>query len=107
MHGQDRCEDDCRASAQGVVERAVQSTEQYLGALDERLNVRIDTKHPVLTWLCEYAGYMMNRLDVSVDGKTAYERCKGKKAEVLGLEFGEKVLWKSPAGAKMEKINAR
>ena len=31
----------------------------------------------------------------------------GKKAEVLGLEFGEKVLWKSPAGAKMEKLNAR
>ena len=26
---------------------------------------------------------------------------------MLGLEFGEKVLWKSPAGAKMEKINAR
>ena len=49
----------------------------------------------------------MNRLEVSVDGKTAYERCKGKKAEVLGLEFGEKVLWKSPAGAKVEKINAR
>ena len=72
----------------GIVERAVQSTEQYLrtlkSALDERMNVRIDTKHPVLTWLCEYAGYMMNRLEVSVDGKTAYERCKGKKAEVLG-----------------------
>ena len=49
----------------------------------------------------------MNRLEVSVDGKTAYERCKGKKAQVLGLEFGEKVLWKSPAGAEMEKINPR
>ena len=69
----------------GIVERAVQSTEQYLRtlkwALDARMNVRIDTKHPVLTWLCEYAGYMMNRLEVSVDGKTAYEQCKGKKAE--------------------------
>ena len=49
----------------GIVERAVQSTEQYLrtlkSALDERMNVRIDTKHPVLTWLREFAGYMMNR----------------------------------------------
>ena len=43
----------------------------------------------------------MNRLEVSVDGKTEYERCKEKKAEVLGLEFGEKVLWMSTAGANM------
>ena len=96
----------------GVVERAVQSVEQYLrtlkSALDERLGVRIATQHPILTWLCEYASTMMNRLEVSADGKTAYERCKGKKAEVLGLEFGEKVLWKySAKGPKMEKLNAR
>ena len=51
---------------------------------------------------------MINRLEVSSDGRTAYERCKGKKATVLGLEFGEKVLWKHGGGAaKMEKINAR
>ena len=43
---------------------------------------------------------------MSVDGKTAYERCKEKKAQVLGLEYAEKVLWKLPTGAKMEKINA-
>ena len=59
----------------GIVERAVQSVEQYLrtlkSALDERLGVRIATQHPILTWLCEYAGYLMNRLEVSVDGKTA------------------------------------
>ena len=96
----------------GVVERAVQSVEQYLrtlkSALDEKMAVRIDTKHPILTWLCEYAGHMMNRLEVSADGKTAYERCKGKTGEVLGFEFGEKVLWKySQGGPKMEKINAR
>ena len=96
----------------GVVERAVQSVEQVLrtlkSALDERMGVRIDTKHPVLTWMCEYASYMMNRLEVSSDGRTPYERNKGKKATVLGLEFGEKVLWKHGGGtAKMEKINAR
>ena len=83
----------------GIAERAVQSVEQYLrtlkSALDERMGVRTDTMHPVLTWLCEYGTYMMNRLEVASDGKTAYEMCKGKKADVLGLEFGEKVLWKS------------
>ena len=96
----------------GVVERAVQSLEVFLrtlkSALDDRMSVKIDTRHPVLTWLCEYASFLMNRLEVSSDGRTAYERCKGKKATVLGLEFGEKVLWKHNGGtAKMEKINAR
>ena len=94
-----------------IVERAVQSAEQFMrtlkSALDERMNFRIDTKHTAITLLCKHAGYMMNRVEVPVVGKTAHERCKGKKAEVLGLEFGEKVLSKSPAGATMEKINAR
>lgn len=27
-------------------------------------------------------------------GKTAYERMKGEKAKVQGMEFGEAVLWK-------------
>ena len=96
----------------GIIERAVQSMEQQVrtmkSALDDRMNVRIDVRHPVLPWMCEYAGYLLNRLEISADGKTAYERCKGKRAEVLGLEFGEKVLWKRSAnGRKMEKINAR
>ena len=30
------------------------------------------------------------RLEVGKDGKTAYERAKGKKATVVGIEFGEK-----------------
>ena len=71
----------------GIVERAVESTQQNLrtlkSALDERMNVRIDTKHPVLAWLCEYAGYMMNSLEVSVGGKRLQvERRKGPRGLV-------------------------
>ena len=44
----------------GIAERAVQSVEQFVrtlkSALDERMAVKIGTFHPVLTWLCEYAG---------------------------------------------------
>ena len=95
----------------GVVERAVQAVEQNLRAntssLDERFGVRVDVQHPVLTWLCEYVSYMMNRLEVASDGKTPYERVKGKRADVAGLEFGEKVLWKYSPGKRMENMNAR
>ena len=96
----------------GVIERAVQSMEQQVrtmkSALDERMGVKIDVMHPIIVWMCDYAGFLLNRMEVSADGKTAYERNKGKKAQVLGLEFGERVLWKhGRLGAKMEKINAR
>ena len=47
---------------------------------------------------------------MSSDGKTSYERVKGKPAQVIRVEFGEKVLWKFPVHGldrKMQKINAR
>jgi len=58
-------------------------------------------------FMAEYAGYLVNRLEVGKDGKTAYERVKGKTATVLGLEFAEKLMWKVRPKQKMNKINSR
>ena len=55
----------------------------------------------------EYATYLMNRLEVGQDGKTAYERTKGKKATVLGTEFGEKLLYKAKSDVKTAKSKFR
>ncbi len=75
--------------------------------MDERIGVRISVKHPVLAWMSEYVSYLMNRLEVPKDGRTADGRVKGKRAQVMGIEFGEKALWKSPPGRRMEKLNLR
>ena len=53
-----------------------------------------DVLDPVLTWFCDFVDYMMNRMEVASDGKTPYERVKGKRSEVMRLEFCGKVLWK-------------
>ena len=46
-------------------------------------------------------------MEVSHDGKTAYERCKGKSAKVLGIEFGEAVMWKrKPSGGGLGKLQS-
>ena len=60
-----------------------------------------------MTFMAEYASFLLNRLEVGKDGKTAYERVKGKSATVLGIEFGEKLLWKKKAQSKMDKISSR
>ena len=48
----------------------------------------------IIPWLIEWAAHVLNRFEVRKDGRTAYERCKGKKAKHLGIEFGEAVLWR-------------
>ena len=55
----------------------------------------------------EYAAYLVNRLEVGHDGKVAYERVKGKKPTILGVEFGEKLVYKLKPKHKLEKINPR
>jgi hypothetical protein len=42
----------------------------------------------------EYAAVLPNRFEVGADGKTNYERNKGKRCSTLGIEFGEAVMWR-------------
>ena len=76
-------------------------------ALEGRLGQKVDAEANVVAFMAEYAGYLVNRLEVGKDGKTAYERVKGKSATVLGLEFGEKLMWKRKPKMKMDKISSR
>ena len=82
----------------GVVERTIQPEEGLIrtlkSGLEERLGFRVDAEQAVVAFMAEYAAYLQNRLFVGKDGKTAYERVKGKTAKVLRVEFGEKLMWK-------------
>ena len=40
----------------------------------------------------EWVGWLMSRAVVGADGKTGYERCKGKVARLPGMEFVEGVM---------------
>ena len=76
-----------------MVERGVQSVEGMMrtmrSALEERITGKVEVDDSIWPWLVEYASYLLNRLEVGKDGKTAYERNKGKQAKVNGIEFGE------------------
>jgi len=99
------------SGSNGVVERAAQSVEGQirvvLMALEEKIGRQIDPEEAVVTFIPEYSAYVLNRLEVGKDGKTAYERTRGKKATVVGLEFGEKVLWRKKKANKMAKLRSR
>ena len=51
---------------------------------------------------------LLNRGQAGSDGKTAYERLKGKKAILPGLQFGERARWKSnvPSYKRKDKMDS-
>ena len=59
----------------------------------------------MIPWIVEYAAHLLNRFEVGHDGRTAYERSKGKTAKSMGIELGEAVLWKrKPVGGALGKL---
>ena len=98
-------------ASNGIVERAVQGIEGQIrvmkSALEARLQRKVATERRIVMFMAEYGAHLMNRLEVGKDGKTAYERSRGKRGKVVGVEFGEKLIYKTKTGTKMEKINAR
>jgi hypothetical protein len=65
----------------------------------------VDVEERIVAFMPEYSAYLLNRLHRGSDGKVAYERIKGKRPTVLGLEFGEMVLYRNRRVAKLEKLN--
>ena len=86
------------SQSNGVVERGIQAVQGMVrtlrSAIEDRWGVKLEADHVVWAWLVEYAGWLLTRCEVGRDGKTAYERIKGKRAKLHGMEFGEGVLWK-------------
>ena len=55
----------------------------------------VDTRGRIVAFIPEYAAYWVNRMIVGTDGQVAYERIKGKRPTIMGIEFGEKYCIKS------------
>ncbi len=57
--------------------------------MDARLGRKVAAERRIVAFMAECCVYLLNRLEVGKDGKTAHERCNGKNAKVLGVVFGE------------------
>ena len=73
----------------------------------EKLGRMIDARGRIVAFIPEYAACILNRLKEGEDRTVAYERSRGKKPTVLGIEFGEQLLYKVALGSKLAKINPR
>jgi len=97
------------SQSNGMIERGIQSVEGIVRtmklALEKKIGTMIPCNHPVMTWLVEHGAETLNRYHVGQDGRTAYERLKGKKYRGEMIEFGRKIFHRHPGrveGGSME-----
>ena len=62
-------------------------------ALETRIGQQIPTDHPVLSWVIQHAAATLMRYSIAPDGRSSYERLRGKKAAQPPAEFCEQIWW--------------
>ena len=99
------------SQSNGVVERAIQGVEGLIRTLkcacEARWGVQLRPEEKTVVFLAEYAAYLLNKLEVGKDGRTAWERSRGKRGMVMAVEFGERVLWRVRPSGKLVKMSPR
>ena len=92
------------------MERGIQSAQGQIRTIKDGLESRwkreVLATECVMPWIVEWSAHVLNRFEVGKDGRTSYERCKGKPARHLGIEFGEAVLWRrKPSVGALGKLS--
>eukprot|EP00971_Amphidinium_carterae_P338046 6475206-Amphidinium_carterae.1 len=77
----------------GVVERGNRTLGEQIrvmrGQLESRLGLTLALQHTLVVWLVRHAAWLLCRFLVKTDGRTPFERTKGKVYSGEIAEFGE------------------
>ena len=96
------------SQANGRVEEAGKTVRGYVRVFKDMLESKAGQKIPtdavILQWLVRWAAMLHSRYRVGADGKTAYERQRGRKCKQEVVPFGEKVYYRKldQDGKKLE-----
>ena len=99
------------SKSNGAAENGVQQIQGHIrvirDGLEERYQQKIEGNHAALPWLIRHAAGVMSRLMVGDDGKTGYERLKGKRFRGEWVEFGECIWYLRPRSLGRYKLDSR
>ena len=101
------------SQSNGVIERAIQEVEGLVRTLkdqvEEKYQQHIQQDHPFLAWLIRHAVDLWSKFQLGVDGKTPYERLKGKKFSKEMLPIGSCLHYMplTSKGGKLNKLEVR
>ena len=87
------------SQSNGIAERAAQDLEgvrTHNLDLEAKLKTTLRIGHPCITWMVENVADIINKFKIGQDGRTAYERLKGKTYTGVIHEFGSVILHRIP-----------
>ena len=84
----------------GFIEAGIKSLEGAVRSikcgLEEKIREKVPAESAAFCWLVEHAADMLSKHQTGFDGKTPYERLKGKPWRGDMMEFGSGVLHRVP-----------
>ena len=98
--------------ANGEIENCIKEMEKQMRilklGLEQKMQLVLKDDHPLMSWIPEYAGILLSRFQVAADGKTPYERIKGKSYRRELVDFGERVMFMPVShGGKLNKLQSK
>ena len=63
--------------------------------IEEKANIQIECGDSITPWMIRWAAMLVSRYMVGKDGRTAYERRRGRRCRLKLATFGEKVWYKA------------
>ncbi|CAK0820598.1 unnamed protein product, partial [Prorocentrum cordatum] len=100
------------SASAGGIERASYEVEKQVRTMRSRIEqvygIKVDLDHKLLPFLVRHAAWLITHYQVKVDGKTPYERLRGRPYKGQIAEFGEVVHCRDPQkAADMPKLDDR
>jgi hypothetical protein len=86
------------SQSNGFIERSIQELQGQIRAIkaatEKLIGTPIPRGHCVLAWLIEWCCTIINRYSKGADGRTPYQRVRGKESNRPICQFGERLLWR-------------
>ena len=76
----------------------------FKDVVETNIRRKLNNKEPLMSWMVRWAAMVASRYLVGKDGKTAYERRRGRKCKTPIAVFGEKV-WFKPMDKYKDRSN--
>ena len=76
-------------------------------ALESRYRMRIDGHNPIIPWMVTHAAATISRFQVGEDGRTPFERIRGRTCIRAQVEFVECVRFVYPGTEGKDKADYR
>ena len=99
------------SQSNGRVEEAGKTLRGYIKVfmdmLEEKVNQKLPTDAVVLQWLVRWVAMLHSRFRLGPDGKSAYERQRGRKCRLEVIPFGETVHYRKLSDDNQNKLESQ